>query len=306
MNNKNNDIFLNKSILVTGGTGTIGRQIVIQLLKYHNPKIVKIFARNEYEHWKLQNYLELFFSNNKFLHIIGDIRDKEKLDEALFKTDIVFHCASLKHITYCEENPDEAIKTNVIGSLNLANLAIKNNVEKVIGISTDKAVEPTTLMGITKLLMERYLIKKKNSNTIFSIIRLGNVLNSRGSVIQKWQKQIENNKNITITDRRMKRFFLNIENVAKLIIKSVYMMKGEEIFVLKMPEISILDLAKETIKKYSFQKKIKIELIGLREREKIKEKLFTEEEKKLMYETNNFFIILPNKKIYEERKGFYL
>lgn len=307
MKNKNN-IFTNKVILVTGGTGSIGREMVIQLLSNHQPKLVKIFARSEYPHFKLEKYLESRFPKNKFEHIIGDIRDPLRLNEALKKVDIVIHTASLKHVTYCEENPDEAVKTNIVGAQNLINLCIENGVSKVVAVSTDKAVYPTTFMGISKLIMERLFIKKRNTKIIktkFAVVRFGNVLNSQGSVIPRWIEQIKNGEDIEITDKRMMRFIMSVSEAIKLIIFAIKIMRGREIFVFKSPEVKIFELANNTIKKYAKGKNIKIKLIGMRDREKLREKLFTDEERELIYEKKDFYIILPDKKTFLERKEVY-
>jgi len=303
-----NNTFTNKTILITGGTGSIGRNIVIQLLSNHKPKLVKIFARDEYKHFELEKYLESRYPKNKFEHIIGDIRDSQRLNEALKRVDIVIHTASLKHVTHCEGNPDEAVKTNIIGAQNLINLSIENGVSRVVAVSTDKAVYPTTVMGISKLMMERLFIQKRNSKltqTKFAVVRFGNVLNSRGSVIPRWIEQIKNGENIQVTDKKMRRFIMSIPNAVKLIIFAVKIMRGREIIVFKMPEVSIFKLAQETIKKYGKNKNIKIKLIGMRDREKLRERLFTEEEKELMYENEKFYIILPDRKTFLERRGVY-
>ncbi len=293
MQNDRNSIFRDKTILVTGGTGSIGKEIVLQLLSKKGPKLVKIFSRSEFEHFKLRNFLSSRFPHDKFVHIIGDIRDRQSLDESLKDVDIVVHAAGLKHVTFCEENPWEAIKTNVIGSKNVIDLSMENRVSKVVAISTDKAVYPTTTMGASKLLMEHLFLKYNTYNklTRFSVVRFGNVLASRGSVVDKWIKSIEEKREIEITDKRMRRFFMSIHEAVGLVLRSLSIMEGGEIFVLKMSEMSINKLAEMIIDKYGRGKDIDIRYTQPRNREKKRERLFADEEKPFMIESKDFYII---------------
>jgi UDP-N-acetylglucosamine 4,6-dehydratase/5-epimerase len=297
-------LITNKKILVTGGTGSIGSEIVRQLMKY-NPKQIRIYSRDETKHFFLMKELE---DDRKITrHLIGDIRDKERLERAIQDIDIVFHVAALKHVSFCEYNPFEAIKTNVIGTQNLIDLAIKYNVKKVVAISTDKAVYPNTVMGITKLLMERMIICAHNylgnAITKFSVVRFGNVLDSRGSVVPLWVEQIKNGGPITVTDNNMKRFFMSIPDAVKLVFLAALKMEGKEIFVLKMKEKKISTLAREVIKKHGKGKKILIKITGSLEREKLTEKLFTDEEKQYLVEKKSFNIIYPDKKTFLKKKS---
>lgn len=303
-------IFSNKNILITGGTGSIGSEIVRQLIKNFKPKQVRIYSRDESKHYFLQKEIEELNKKNidiKFL--IGDVRDKERLDKAFRNINIVFHVAALKHVPFCEYNPFETVKTNINGTQNVIDLSITHNVEKVIGISTDKAVNPNTIMGISKLMMERMIVSSSSyigpSKTKFCVVRFGNVLNSRGSVVPLWIEQIKNGKDVTVTDKNMKRFFMTIPEAVSLIFLATSKMIGQEIFVLKMPEKNIFQFAQETIKKYAKGKKIKIKIIGARDREKIVEYLYTDEERKYMIEKNKFFIILPSESLYKKRKNIY-
>lgn len=304
-NNKKNKFFRtfkNKIILVTGGTGSIGSEIVKKLLEF-NPKQIRVFSRDETKHFFLQKEIEELGYKTEVRYLIGDIRDKERLDRAFFKTDIVFHAAALKHVTYCEYNPFEAIKTNVYGTQNMIDAALKHNVDKAIIISTDKAVYPNTIMGVTKLLAERMVIGAQSylgdARTKFAVVRFGNVVNSRGSVIPLWIEQIKKGGPVTVTNKKMSRFFVSIDEAVNLIFIATVEMKGQEIFVLKMQEENIHDLALRTINNHADGKKIKIKIIGSREREKIREKLFTDEEAELMMEKEHFHIILPNKNLYK-------
>ncbi len=306
----NPKIFNNKKILITGGTGSIGSEIVRQLVKNFKPKQIRIYSRDESKHYFLQKEIEgINKINIDVIYLIGDIRDKERLDKAFRNIDIVFHAAALKHVPFCEYNPFETIKTNIYGTQNVIDLAIEHNVKKVVGISTDKAVNPNTIMGISKLMMERMFISSTSyigpSKTKFCVVRFGNVLNSRGSVVPLWIDQIKRGKEVTVTDKNMKRFIMTIPEAVSLIFLATSMMKGQEAFVLKMPEKNIYQLAQETINEHSQGKKIKIKIIGVRDREKLVEYLYTDEEKKLMIERNKFFIILPNKELLKKRKNEY-
>lgn len=301
--NSLNRVFGGKIILVTGGTGSIGSQIVRKLLPY-KPKQIRVFSRDESKHYFLQQELDDIRGKTDIRYLIGDIRDKERLDKAFFQVDIVFHAAALKHVPYCEYNPFEAIKTNVNGTQNVIDVALKHNVDKVIAVSTDKAVYPNTIMGITKLLAERMVIGTQNylgdSRTKFAVVRFGNVLNSRGSVIPTWIEQIRKGHDVTVTDKNMTRFFMSIDEAVDLIFLATKIMRGQEIFVLKMPQKSIYELAKKTIEQYSNGKRIKIKITGARDREKIHERLFTDEEKDTMIE-NKYYYIISHNKIYSNR-----
>lgn len=301
-------VFRNKVILVTGGTGSIGSEIVRQLIRY-KPKQIRIYSRDESKHFFFQQELDRNNIKTDIRYLIGDIRDKERLDKAMYRADIVFHAAALKHVPYCEYNPFEAIKTNVYGTQNLIDCALAQNVKKVIAISTDKAVYPSTVMGITKLLMERMIISSHyymgDAPTKFAVVRFGNVLNSRGSVVPTWIEQIKNGGPVTVTDKNMTRFFMSISDAVTLVFSAAGMMLGQEIFVLKMPERNIYDLARETIHTYGKGKKIPVKITGIREREKIHEHLFTEEEQKLMIEKRKFYIILPDRALRNSRVPRY-
>ena len=292
------NLFKDKKILVTGGTGSIGNQIALKLLDC-NPKVVRILSNDENETFKLSQKIERQ-DNVRFL--IGDIRDKERLVLAMEDIDIVFHAAALKHVTLCEYNPFEAIKTNVIGNQNIIESALINNVNKVINISTDKAVNPINTMGATKLLAEKLMIDanegKGIKQTIFSCVRFGNVLNSRGSVIPIIKQQIKNKKTLTITDPDMTRFIMSIQSTIDLVFKATLLSKGGEIFILKMPVIKLGDLVDVLIETFSKKygnnnKDIKKKIIGPRAGEKIFEELMTESEAEMAYETDDMLIIPP-------------
>lgn len=290
--------FKNKKILVTGGTGFIGSAIAKKLLEY-KPKVVRIFSNDEDNTFKMIQ--EIGEEENKRF-LIGDIRDKERLIQAMEGIDIVYHAAALKHVPLCEYNPFEAIKTNVLGTQNVIEAALVSNVDKVINISTDKAVNPSNTMGATKLLAEKLIIDanfyKGPRKIIFSCVRFGNVLFSRGSVIPLFEKQIKQKDPITITDPDMTRFMMSISNTIDLVFKSTLMTKGGEIFILKMPVARVGDLADVTIeyysKKYGYKPNdIKRKIVGPRPGEKVFEELMAETEAKKAYETKDMLIIPP-------------
>lgn len=301
-------IFKDKRILVTGGTGSIGSEIVRQLLKYE-PKQIRIYSRDESKQFFLQQELDSEEYKEILRFLIGDIRDKERLDRAFNDIDIVFHVAALKHVPFCEDNPFEAVKTNIQGTQNVLDLAIDHKVEKVIAISSDKAVYPNTVMGISKLMMERLVSSASNysgdPNIKFAVVRFGNVINSRGSVIPLWIDQIKKGKDITVTDKRMERFFMSIEDAVKLVFMAATIMMGSEIFVLRMSKYKVYELAEEIIRRYGADGKHEIKIIGAREREKMDEKLFTDDEKELMTEVGPFYIIQSNRKMHLQRSSNY-
>jgi len=290
--------FKNKKILVTGGTGCIGSEIVKSILNYE-PKVIRIFSNDEDSTFKMSQ--EIGTSRNKRF-LIGDIRDKERLITAMKGIDIVYHAAALKHVPLCEYNPFEAIKTNVLGTQNVIEAAIENNVKKVINISTDKAVNPVNTMGATKLLAEKLITDanfyKGAVETIFSCVRFGNVLFSRGSVIPLFEDQIRDKKIVTITDPKMTRFMMSLNSTLNLVFKATLIAKGGEIFILKMPVVKLGDMADVVIKKYAEKyncktNDIKKEVIGPRPGEKIFEELMTETEAEKAFETKEMLIIPP-------------
>ncbi|MCL2116405.1 MAG: polysaccharide biosynthesis protein, partial [Methanobrevibacter sp.] len=235
-----------KKILVTGGSGSIGSEIVEKLVSLPVDSI-RVFDNNETALFDLETDL----NSPKIRTLIGDIRDLERLNRAFEDIDIVFHAAALKHVPLCEFNPFDAVKTNVVGTQNVLDAAINCDVAKVILVSTDKAVNPINVMGATKLLAERLILSANsyagNKRTIFSCVRFGNVLNSRGSVIPLFKKQIKNGGPVTITDPDMTRFIMHISDAADLILKSGQKAIGGEIFILKMSAVKITDLANAMI-----------------------------------------------------------
>lgn len=290
----------NKTILVTGGTGSIGREIVKKLLEFE-PTTVRVLDNNETALFDLEQEL----NDNRIRTLIGDIRDPERLKMAFDSVDIIFHAAALKHVSLCEYNPFDAVKTNVLGTQNVLNSALEANAEKVIVISTDKAVNPINVMGATKLLSERLTISANNyagnKKTIFSCVRFGNVIDSRGSVVPIFKKQIKNGGPVTITDPEMTRFVMGIPEAVELILKAGKLAKGKEIFILKMPALNIIDLAEVMIEEFASNynhkvEDIKIKIIGKRNGEKMYEELMTEDELNYALEYEELFILNSDKK----------
>lgn len=289
--------FKNKKIAVTGGTGSIGSEIVRRLLQY-DPEVVRIFSRDETKQFELKQELG---NLENIRYLIGDVRDKERLVRAFENIDIIFHAAAMKHVPACEYNPFEAVKTNVIGTQNVIDAALDNEVEKVIAISTDKAASPINTMGATKLLAEKLIIDanfyKGNRNTVFSCVRFGNVMGSRGSVIPLFEKQIQHGGPITITDPYMTRFMMTIPQAVDLVFKATKMAQGGEIFIFKMPVVKLGDLVHVMIEylapKYGYRpESIQIDTIGIRNGEKMYENLMNEEEARYALENEDMFIVI--------------
>lgn len=293
---KSGEFFNGKDILVTGGCGSIGSEIVRKLLTF-DVKRVRSFDNNESGQYHLQ---EENSGNGKLRTLIGDIRDKERVRVAMKGVDIVFHAAALKHVPMCEYNPFEAVATNVYGTQNVINAARESGVKRFISISTDKAVNPINTMGATKLLGEKVVLNAPigDDSTLFSCVRFGNVLNSSGSVIPLFIKQIKRGGPVTLTSDEMTRFFMSTEDAVNLILMASGMMKGREIFILKMKALRISDLADAMIDYiapiHGFRpSEIKKAKIGIRPGEKIHESLMTEEERLYAEETEDMYIIRP-------------
>jgi UDP-N-acetylglucosamine 4,6-dehydratase len=279
-----------KIILITGGTGTFGHEMTNILLNKYNPKKLIIFSRDEFKQYNMK----LLFPEQKYPNIryfIGDVRDYERLLTATKNVDIIFHAAAMKQIDTVEYNPLEAIKTNINGTENIIKAAIFNNVKKVIGISTDKCVNPINLYGATKLCLEKLIIHANvmsgDVGPIFSVLRYGNVFNSRGSVIPLFLKQKETNNNFTITDEKMTRFTITIEQAIIFILNSASLMIGGEIFVPKLNSYNILQLTK------CIDLNKKIDIIGKRPGEKLHELMISNNESYRTIINIDYFIILP-------------
>ncbi|WP_449599387.1 SDR family NAD(P)-dependent oxidoreductase [Paenibacillus sp. Marseille-Q9583] len=290
-----------KNILVTGGTGTIGKQLIRKLLG-ENPKVIRVFSRDEHKQYEMG--MDFKESAEQLRFLIGDVRDQQRLGRAMEDIDYVFHCAAMKHVPACEYNPFEAVQTNVIGTQNVIQVAIERKVKKVLFISTDKAISPTNTYGATKLTAERLIsateYHKGATSTIFSSVRFGNVMGSRGSVIPLFKKQILELQKITLTDPNMLRYMMTPSQAIDLILKANDLALGGEVFVLKMPLIKVGDLAEVVIEntkvKYKITDEINIDVIGLRSGEKRFEELMTDDEALIAYETEDMYIIPQHNK----------
>jgi UDP-N-acetylglucosamine 4,6-dehydratase len=280
-------VLANKIILLTGGTGSFGQKFTEIALREHDPKAIRIFSRGEL----LQQEMRKRFNDDARLRFfIGDVRDRERIRRAISGADIVVHAAALKQVPTCEYNPIEAVRTNINGAINIIDMAIDSDVEKVIAISSDKAVHPVNLYGATKLVMER-LFSQANIYTggqkpRFSCVRYGNVIGSRGSVIPLFMQQRENGK-ITITDERMIRFWITLEQGVRFTIDCIDKMQGGEVFVPKIPSTKIRELAD------LIAPEAKREIVGIRPGEKVNEILLTAEESRHTREFGNYFVIEP-------------
>jgi len=287
-------IIKGKMILVTGGTGTVGQSLVKKLLEME-AGVVRVFSRDEHKQFEMQEDLLRTADPDQIRFLLGDVRDQERLLRAMEGIDIVFHLAALKHVPACEYNPYEAVKTNVLGTQNVIDCAIKQNVCAVVYASTDKAASPTNTMGASKLLAERLISsanhwKGQRNLKLFSV-RFGNILNSRGSVIPLFTRQIHRGGPLTVTDGNMTRFFMDVNRAVDLILHSLTMAKGGETFVFKMPVMSIGDMARAVID--LSEKPVEVSTVGLRPGEKMYEELMSEEESSRALETNDLFVILP-------------
>ena len=285
-----NKYFKNKTILITGGTGSFGNTAVRELLKIKGIKKIIIFSRDELK----QNELSLKFNSNqkkKLRFFIGDVRDYKRLEMASRNVDYIIHAAALKQVPTAEYNPFEFIKTNIIGAQNIIEASIKNNVKKVIALSTDKASSPINLYGATKLCSDKLFIAANNlvgeKNLSFSVVRYGNVAGSRGSVIPLFLRQREDNT-LKITDSNMTRFSLTLEDSFNFVFRCLKISIGGEIFIPKIPSYKILDLAK------AINKKAKIKIIGIRPGEKLHEEMISKYESFNSYELKDMYFILPN------------
>lgn len=288
----------NKKILIIGGTGTIGSKMVAELLKM-NPKVIRVFSRDEYKQFVMQNSIE---DHSRLRFLIGDVRDYDRVERAMQGIDIVFNLAAMKHVPACEYNPTEAIKTNVTGMENVIKAAAYNEVECVLFTSSDKAISPINAYGATKLLAEKLVqtanYSKGSIKTKFVAVRFGNVMGSRGSVIPFFKDQIINKGVVTVTDVRMTRFMMTLEQAVNLTLRAAEKAIGGEVFVLKMPVILLQELVEvvieETCKNEKLDKnKIEIRTIGLRAGEKMYEELMTEEESQYAYEFEDMFAVTP-------------
>lgn len=299
-----------KKFLVTGGTGSIGSVIVKRLLSY-KPQVLRILSNSENELFQLQQKLGREYKHTtRFL--VGDIRDKDRILRAMKDIDIVFQAAALKHVPLCEYNPLEAVRTNVLGVSNVIQAAIENKVEKLVNISTDKAVYPVNIMGACKLLGERITsaFSSFSTDTILYSVRFGNVLGSRGSIFPIIEDNLLKGNPIPITDERMTRFIMTISQAVNLVIKTMLFAEGGETFVLKMPRLRIVDLIDAALDLLceihgKDRGSVKIKKIGIRVGEKLSESLLTPEELRYSLETDEMILIPSIEKTFGAQLASY-
>lgn len=284
--------FDGKTILITGGTGSFGKMFTSLLLKESNPDSVRIYSRGELLQWEMQQKIR----DDRLRFLIGDVRDKDRLSRALNDVDIVVHAAALKQVPAAEYNPIEAVKTNIDGATNIIDASIDNGVEKVMALSTDKAVHPVNLYGATKMVAEKLFVQGNTyagrRQTKFSCTRYGNVVGSRGSIVPLFLEQRKTGK-ITITDDRMTRFWLTLEQGARFVAKNIELMQGGEMFIPKIPSMKIPDLAR------ALAPNAEIDIIGIRPGEKLHEVMITEDEARHTKDMGDYFVIEPELKFWE-------
>lgn len=280
-----------KHVLVTGGTGTIGGALVRRILQ-QNPASLTVFSRDETK----QFYMRQDLPQVRFL--IGDVRDRERLEEAFEGVNVVYHAAAMKHVPACDENPQEATKTNVLGTWNVLRAAQDAGVQRVIAISTDKAVYPTNAMGVSKMLMEKMVTYASSHATRTVCVRFGNVLGSRGSVVPLFVQQIASGRPLTLTDPSMTRFMMRMEDAVNLVLQTAEKVQGGETFVLRMPAVTLKTLADAVIQVAAPRlgrrpKDVSLRIIGARPGEKKHESIMSEEEAKRALQTEEMYIIPP-------------
>jgi len=280
-----------QTILVSGGCGSIGSVLIEKLLENHSPKQVRVLDNNEAG---LFEAMRQYGDNKQVRFLLGDVRDKDRVAWAMKNVEIVFHAAALKHVALNEYSPFESVKTNVLGTQNMLEAALNNQVKTFVNISTDKAANPTSTMGASKLLAERLTVGanyfKGSSPTIFTSVRFGNVLNSSGSVLPIWLNQLKKGAPLTITDKNMVRYFMTIEQAVELIFKAAEMAQGGEIFILKMPALKITDLAEVVLEKFG-RAKTELKFIGKRPGEKLYEKIVTRTEAQQALELEEMYVL---------------
>lgn len=289
----------NKTILITGGTGSFGKCFTKYVLEHYEPKKIIIYSRDEFKQFIMANDFKEY--KDKLRFFIGDVRDKERLQRAFEDVDFVIHAAAMKQVPACEYNPNEAIKTNIHGAQNVIDAALDSKVKKVVALSTDKAVNPVNLYGGTKLVSDKLFIAANayagNKDISFSIVRYGNVAGSRGSVIPFFQNIIENGgKELPITDYRMTRFWISLVQGVELVIKALEEAKGGETFISKIPSFKITDLAQAMLPGCEMPE------VGIREGEKLHEIMVTVEDSMTTYEYDKHFIVYPQMVWSEKRR----
>ena len=287
---EHSDMFDDANVLITGGTGSFGRALVTKLLKTHVKRIA-VYSRDELKQFEMQ-HLEPFCSDDRLRFLIGDVRDSDRLEFAMRDVDFVVHAAALKHVSIAEYNPMECVHTNIIGAENVVRAAIRQRVKRVIALSTDKAVNPINLYGATKLASDKIFVAANSLSgsigTRFSVVRYGNVVGSRGSVVPFFQKLIQGRTDhLPITDPRMTRFWITLDQGVKFVISSFNKMQGAEIFVPKIPSMRVVDLAK------AMAPELDQRIVGIRPGEKLHEIMITPDDARTTFDLGDHFVIEP-------------
>lgn len=286
----------NQTILITGGTGSFGKKFIELMLERYDPKRVIIYSRDEYKQFVVKNMFQEKLPAEKFAKLrffIGDVRDKDRLYRAFREVDYVIHAAAMKQVPACEYNPFEAIKTNIDGAQNVIDAALDRGVKKVVALSTDKAVNPINLYGGTKLVSDKLFISANaysgNLETVFSVVRYGNVAGSRGSVIPFFKTLLDHGASeLPITDFRMTRFWITLEEGVELVFKALAESRGGETYISKIPSFRVMDLAK------AMKADCELKEVGIREGEKLHEVMVTRDDSRKTYEYDRHYIIYPN------------
>jgi UDP-N-acetylglucosamine 4,6-dehydratase/5-epimerase len=276
-----------KTILLTGGTGSFGNAFVQRVLRDHPTATIRVFSRDELKQWEMRER----YDDDRLRFFIGDVRNKTRLFRAMQGADIVVHAAAMKQVPACEYNPFEAVQTNILGGQHVVDCAIDAGVERVVALSTDKAVNPANLYGATKLCAEKIVVRGNayaaRSATRLSCVRYGNVIGSRGSVIPVFRRQKEERGRLTVTDPRMTRFWLTLDEAVDLVLHSLEVMHGGEVFIPKIPSVRVMDIAE------AVAPGMPVEIIGIRPGEKIDELLLTADEARHTIEVGNTYVVLP-------------
>lgn len=288
----------NKTILITGGTGSFGKKFLEMIFEKYNPKKIIIYSRDEYKQSVMSTEYRGKVDMSKVRFFIGDVRDKERLQRAFVGVDYVIHAAAMKQVPTCEYNPMEAVKTNIHGAQNVIDAALDSGVKKVVALSTDKAVNPINLYGGTKLVSDKLFIAANaysgEGGTIFSVVRYGNVAGSRGSVIPIWQNILDGGSNeLGVTDMRMTRFWITLRQGVELVFKALEESTGGETYISKIPSFRIGDLA-EAMSQNSLGNSANIREIGIREGEKLHEVMVTKDDSRMTYEYDKHYIVYPH------------
>lgn len=276
-----------KVVLITGGTGSFGKKMVEVLLQDYHPRKIIIFSRDELKQHEMRTN---GFDHSSIRYFIGDVRDESRLRRAFEDVNVVVHAAALKQVPACEYNPVEAIMTNVMGAKNVIEAALDRSVEKVLAMSTDKATAPVNLYGATKLVAEKLFVQANSysggDGPQFSCVRYGNVVGSRGSVVPLFKEQSKNGK-VTVTDERMTRFWITLEQGVKFVLSCIDSMHGGEVFIPKIPSMNIMDLV------HTLAPDCSVEFIGIRSGEKLHESMISSDEAHQAVDLGDRFAILP-------------